>query len=160
MDTNVSSSTIIIKSIDPNTNAVSNLTFQDPKRILNTINMQMNAPKFFGDYFFVVRNDSAAPIANTSFVEEAYQYVGNQIIFLRNRILAANDSTGFVNTYIDPTTPNQLIVLDTFSVTDGLAIKQFVYGNIASVNKVIQPTTPPYISLIIASGAVPFTGPV
>lgn len=52
------------------------------------------------------------------------------------------------------------MVLDTYNVADGVAIEQFMYGNIASVNKVVVPATPPFISLVIASGGIPFTGPV
>lgn len=67
---NSTSPTIIIKSIDSNTNTVTDLTFQEPRRFLATIDSTpIDGPKFFGDYFFVVRNDSANPIANTSFVE-------------------------------------------------------------------------------------------
>lgn len=152
---NNTSPTIIIKSIDSNTNSVSNLTFQEPRRFLATIDaMPIDGPKFFGDYFFVVRNDSANPIANTSFVEEAYQFVGSQVNFLRNRILTSNDTTGFLNTYIDATIPNQLVVLDTYNVAEGVAIEQFLYGNIATVNKVVPPTIPAFISFVIASGGV------
>lgn len=66
---NSSSPTILIKSIDSSTNAVVDVTFQEPRRFLTTINsVAVDAPKSFGDMFIVVRNDSASAIANTSFV--------------------------------------------------------------------------------------------
>ena len=157
---NVSTSTILIKSIDVNTNTVSDLTFQEPNRFLTIINnVALDAPKFFGDSFFVVRNDSAPAIANTSYVEEAYQFVGNQAIFLKNRVLTADDTTNFLNTYVDSTNtnPNQLVVLNTYNVTEGLAIQQIPYGNLASVFKIVPPTTPPYISFAVPTGEVPLT---
>lgn len=62
-----SSSIILLKSIDATTNTVTDLVFQEPARFNATISrVALDAPKFFGDSFFVVRNDSAAPLANVS----------------------------------------------------------------------------------------------
>ena len=152
-----STPTILIRSIDPNSNSVSDLTFQEPKRFLATINnVAIDAPKAFGDFYFVVRNDSASPIANTYLVEEAYQFVGNQIIYLRNIILTSNDTTNFFKIYIDATKTTQLVVLNTFNVSAGLAIQQYLYGSIATVNKVIPPATPSFI-YFSASSVTKFT---
>ena len=152
-----STPTILMRSIDPNSNSVSDLTFQEPKRFLATINnVAIDAPKAFGDFYFVVRNDSASPIANTYLVEEAYQFVGNQIIYLRNRILTSNDTTNFFKIYIDATKTTQLVVLNTFNVSAGLAIQQYLYGSIATVNKVIPPAIPSFI-YFSASSVTKFT---
>ena len=125
--------TILLKSVD-SANNVSDLAFQEPLRFLTTINtVAADAPKFFGDAFFVVRNDSATAIVNTAFVEETYQFMGSQVLFLRNRVLTPNDIAGFQKTYIDATTTNQLIVLNTFTVANGLSIEQFAYGSILAV---------------------------
>lgn len=148
--------TILIKAVDATNNAVTDITFQEPFRFLTTINaVVVNSPKFFfGDSFFVVRNDSTFPIVNTAFVEEAYQFMGNQVFFLRNRVLTAIDSTDFVNIYIDSTTPNQLIVLDTYSVANGLNIQQFIYGSISTVNKVLPSAPPAFISYSLPLGTL------
>lgn len=56
------SSTILLKSIDATTNAVTDLAFQEPARFITTISkVALDAPKFVGEYFLVVRNDSASP---------------------------------------------------------------------------------------------------
>jgi hypothetical protein len=80
-------------------------------------------------------------------VEQAYQFVGGDIIFLRDRILnESREVTDYRRTWVDDSFPNQLVVLDAFAVPGGLEVDQFVFGSMASVNKVVPPTTPPYIS--------------
>lgn len=84
--------------------------------------------------------------------------MGNQVIFLRNRNLTSNDTANFFKIYIDSDAINQLVVLNTFYASDGLALQQYFYGSIATVNKVIPPSTPAFISLsapYLASKFVP-----
>jgi hypothetical protein len=90
-------------------------------------------------------------------VEQAYQFVGGDIIFLRDRILnESREVTDYRRTWVDDSFPNQLVVLDAFVVPGGLEVDQFVFGSLASVNKVVPPTTPPYISFPLPPQAVLF----
>lgn len=87
--------------------------------------------------------------------------MSNQVIFLKSRVLTASDTSNFLNTYVDSTNSNQnqLIVINSFNTSDGLGIQQIPYGNLASVVKIVPPTTPPYISFAIPTGATSITIP-
>jgi hypothetical protein len=74
----------------------------------------------FSDYYFIARNDSNLLQNSTGqVVEEAYQFVGNQIVFFRSRnIPAGNEINNFARIFVDPFFPNQLVVLDVNSRKD------------------------------------------
>jgi len=85
---NSNASTANVRSIDYFNNRVLDLTFQDLPHYLNTMK-GMNSYSFdFSDYFLAVRNTSGLTY-NDSLVayEEAYQFIGNQIVFFRARVL-------------------------------------------------------------------------
>lgn len=152
----------MLKSVDYAASSISSLTFKEPERFRATVrNLAPGSKDFYlGDNYYVVRNGSMAgngSIGNGSMgnwsmgnglpVEEAYQFVGPQIAFLRNRVLnESRELAEFRGVWVDASFPTQLVVLNAFAVPGGLEIAQFVYGSLASVNKVVPPANPPYIS--------------
>jgi hypothetical protein len=147
---------LLLQSVDYATSTISALTFKELERFRGTVrNLPPNNKNFFfGDNYYVVRNVSAANgtliLDNTSLVEEAYQFVGGDIIFLRNRILnETRELTDYRRTWVDDSFANQLVVLDAFAVPGGLEVDQFIFGSLGSVNKVVPPTTPPLFSFPI-----------
>jgi hypothetical protein len=145
---------MLLKSVDYAASSLSNLTFQDINHYQTTVqNLRPdNKDFYFGDIYYVIRNASAGNASgqpNISFVEEAYQFVGSQVVYLRNRLLNGKELTDFKRMWVDTTFTNQLAVLDAYNVTGGLEVDQFLYGSLASINKVVPPTTPPYITFQI-----------
>lgn len=59
---------------------------------------------------------------NQSLVEEAYQFVGDKIIFLRNRLLNGKEINDYRRTFVDVSNQNQLVVLNTYAIPNGLQI--------------------------------------
>jgi hypothetical protein len=101
--------------------------------------------------------NSTLPPQNVSAVEQAYQFVGGDIIFLRDRILnESREFTDYRRTWIDDSFPNQLVVLDGYRVPGGLEINQFTFGSLASVNKVVPPTIPPFLTFPVSPQTVLF----
>lgn len=84
-------SSLLLKSIDYNSLSFIDFIFQEKDRYLATIqNLRPDRVDFYlDDNYVVLRNGSAnaSGMANTSYVEEAYQMVGNKVIYLRNRLL-------------------------------------------------------------------------
>jgi hypothetical protein len=116
---NSTNQTTIFKSINFAKKTVGNLTFQEPARILATTrNIPPGNRDFcFGDNYYIIRNGSAVNGSDPSpqfAAEEAYQFVGDQIVFLRNRNLTGKELTDYRRTFIDTYYQNQLVVLDTF----------------------------------------------
>ncbi len=83
---------LVLKNVDYAASMIGNLTFKDPERFRRSVrNLAANNTDFyFGDNYYVLRNATAGNVTgleNTSFVESAYQFVGGQVVFLRDRIL-------------------------------------------------------------------------
>lgn len=128
---------VVLKSIDYVASSIGPLTFQEPNRFQATVrNLRPdNMDYVFGDNYYVVRNASAGNNTgmngtngtngtqpNVSFVEEAYQFVGNQVVYLRNRMLDGRELTDFRRIWIDTSYTNQLVVLNAFAVPAGVEI--------------------------------------
>ncbi len=82
---------LLIKNVDYAASNISDCIFRDIDRFRRTVaNLPPNNTDFyFGDNYYLVRNATGAntTVPNTSFVEAAYQFVGGDVIFLRDRIL-------------------------------------------------------------------------
>lgn len=101
------------------------------------------------DAFMVVRNASkhAGNTAATC-VEEAYQFVGSQVIKLNTRILDTDkEYFDFKKTRIDFGNSDKLVVLNMYNTSTSVyALDEFNYGNVASNRQVVVPPTPSYAS--------------
>jgi hypothetical protein len=108
---------VVAKSVDYANKQVFDLIPQDFTHLLTT--MRGSRPGFFdiSDYYMIARNDSNLPLNPTGqAVEEAYQFVGNQIVFFRARNLTAGrEIDNFARIFVDPFFPSQLVVLDVYS---------------------------------------------
>lgn len=100
--------TTFARHVDYSTKTTITLYFQDLPHFANTIeNVNLAKEFFMGDYFLAVRNGSKFNSSNPSKVpvEEGYQYVGNQIVFIRDRsLLNSTNNTellGFAKLTID-----------------------------------------------------------
>lgn len=81
---------IVAKHVDFTANTIVDLVYEDPVRFAQTV-MGMNADQEMdlSDAFMIVRNGSQHsqdPVAPC--FEQAYQFVGNQIIQLNKRLLS------------------------------------------------------------------------
>lgn len=78
--------------------------------------------------------------------EEAYQFIGNQIVFFNSRQL--NDSRELVDwtrVAVDLYFSSTMVVLDIYRVANGYQVDQVEYGNYAATKKVIPPEKPAFI---------------
>jgi hypothetical protein len=109
--------TTLLRSINWARETISSITFADQAKF-DATNARLKADNFdiiVGDNFFVIRNQSAydASINATSvIVEEAYQYVGNQLVFLKHRNLTNADRVAFKGIFIDDTVTTQLVTVN------------------------------------------------
>jgi len=117
--------TAIIKSINWVKGNVTNVNFTDFARF-NATNARLRADNYdivIGDNFAVIRNQSAydaSTPATSVIIEEAYQFVGNQLIYLRYRNLTAADRTAFKRFFIDGSSNAQLTVVTIIDNGNGL----------------------------------------
>lgn len=146
--------TTLFRSIDWARATVTALTFADQAKI-DATNARLRADNYdiiIGDNFVVIRNQSAydaSTPATSVIVEEAYQYIGTQLVFLRYRNLTNADRTAFKNFFIDGAIAAQLTIVTAIDTGNGIEFSSFNYGNLASVNRVLPPTIPAYISFYI-----------
>ena len=114
---------IFAKSIDYMNMKVIDITFDDPVHALLTISTS-NGNLDFSDYFLAVRNTSGLiqnPLGNA--VEEAYQFVGNKIMYLGYRNLSGSKEVSqFVNLYVDQYYINTLVLLDVYILPNASGI--------------------------------------
>lgn len=152
----VNTARIIAKGVDYVANTVIDITFQDPAHYLTTLKGMNGDNSFdFSDYFLVVRNTTNA-IPGGSYFEEAYQFVGSQVVFMRGRPLAGRELTDFKKVVVDKFYSNKLIVLDTYNVTGGYEVVEYDFGNLAAMTKVIPTTPPPFLSFNISHSAISY----
>jgi hypothetical protein len=142
---------IVVKSIDYTRNTVTDLIFQDTIHALTTIRGIPGVGYFdFSDYFLVFRNSSIERgVPGGTPYEEAYQFVGSQIIFLRGRELTGRELTDFQKIFVDSGITNKLIVLDSYNVTGGYEVEEFDFGSLSSMTKIVPTVTPPLSTFII-----------
>jgi hypothetical protein len=146
--------TTLLRSIDWSKGTVSNFTFADQIRFFNT-NARLKADNqdlIIGDNFFVIRNQSAynASTAATSvIVEETYQHMRDQSLYLRSRSLTEADKNSFRRFFIDATVPTQLSTITVVENPFEIHFTSFNYGNLALTNKVTPAPIPAYISFAI-----------
>jgi len=146
--------TTLFRSIDWTKGTVTALAFADQAKI-DATNARLRADNYdiiVGDNFVVIRNQSAydaSTPATSVIVEEAYQYVGTQLVFLRQRNLTNADRTAFKNFFIDGAITAQLTIVTAIDTGNGIEFSSFSYGNLAAVNRVLPPTIPAYISFYI-----------
>jgi hypothetical protein len=142
---------IVVKSVDYTRNTVTDLIFQDTVRALTTIKGIPGVGYFdFSDYFLVFRNSSIERgVPGGTPYEEAYQFVGNQIILLRARELTGRDLTDFQRIFVDSSITNKLIVLDSYNVTNGYEVEEFDFGSLSSMTKIVPTVAPPLSTFII-----------
>jgi hypothetical protein len=74
----------------------------------------------FSDYFLVVRNVSGLLVDPTlTPYEEAYQFIGNKIVYFRNRLLSGDKETlTWARIYVDLFYTSNLVVLDVYQAFD------------------------------------------
>ena len=85
-------------------------------------------------------------------VEEVYQFVGDKVVFLRDRsLLNSSDNMeliSFRQVFVDQTFSDKLIVLDLYSIDNNtFSLEEYVYGNLASTN-IIEKKVTPFISFV------------
>jgi hypothetical protein len=128
----------IVKSIDYVNNTIIDLNFQDINRLIGTVSgiPPYSNQYYLGDYYYIQRNITAYNSSNpqNQAVEEAYQYVGNQIVFLKDRNLTGKEFTDFKLIVADTSYTNQLVVLVGYNTTAGLEVDQYAYGNVTITN--------------------------
>ena len=114
---------IFAKSIDYINMKVIDIIYDDPIHALQTFSTS-NVDFDFNDYFLVVRNTSGLmqnPTANA--VEEAYQIVGNKIMYLDSRILTGSKELNqFLKLYVDQYYINTLVLLDVYNLANASGI--------------------------------------
>jgi hypothetical protein len=154
LDNTTQPRTTLLRSIDWSKGTVSNFTFADQIRFFNT-NARLKADNqdlIIGDNFFVIRNQSAynASTAATSvIVEETYQHMRDQSLYLRSRSLTEADKNSFRRFFIDATVPTQLSTITVVENPFEIHFTSFNYGNLALTNKVTPAPIPAYISFAI-----------
>jgi hypothetical protein len=158
------SPTVYLYDLDWTTPASSQLTLGNPSSYLDVIKSVTTYTKqnfYFGDYYWVVRNDTSSSGAGTK-VESTYQFLGDEVLPLRQRNLAANELTSSpYMTYIDDYFLEELIVLDLYANGDatypGYNIYEYSYGNLASTVRVIPPPPSDYINYNLPSATTTLT---
>ena len=96
---------LILKNIDFTAGTISDIIFNELERFRATVaNMPpYNNDVYFGENHFIIRNSSASPLVgyNGVFVESAYQMVGSELIFLRDRYLNSMEFANYRKTWVD-----------------------------------------------------------
>lgn len=121
---NQNTTIIVSKSIDYNHLQITDITPNDQTHFLTTFT---NLQGFdFSDYYLIVRNSTNPQQSNPQLnltgqvVEEAYQFVNNQIVFFRSRNLSTSqDLYDFRRIIVDQFYTNQLVVIDVFNSSSG-----------------------------------------
>jgi hypothetical protein len=146
--------TIVINEVDFNGQDVSVITFQSRTQFLTTtsqMNAFTNANYFLGDYYLIIRNDSSIQTPNSgTYVEEAYSFMGETLIYLRTRNLLASEVGKCFRTYIDDFFLDGLVVLNLYdnglTTNKGYDIYSYSYGSLASTIKVVPVAVPSYLT--------------
>jgi hypothetical protein len=88
-DPQINKSHILAKHVDYSSNTAITLELQDYLHFATTIDgIDMRKEFLLGDFFLVTRNGSRLSNSTSKVpVEEAYQYMGSQIVFMRGRSL-------------------------------------------------------------------------
>lgn len=115
---------LILKHIDYTLNRAIDIEFKELPRFSKTIyGIDRSKELFLGDSFAVVRNGSRFNVSSNSsgLVEETYQFIGNQVVFLRSRSLINKtdfkEMLSFVRTGIDSSFQDRLIVLNIYNIS-------------------------------------------
>lgn len=141
---------IFAKSVDYMNKQVIDITYDDPVHAFRTFSTS-NAQFDFSDYFLVVRNTSGlGQNPNATAVEEAYQFVGNKIMFLDSRALTGDrELSRFAKMFVDRYFTNTLVLIDVFNNADntGSDIYEVQYGNFADRRRIVPPAIKPFIQL-------------
>lgn len=90
-------------------------------------------------------------------MEEAYQFVGDTIMVLRNRELLTYEKTDCYKIAIDDFYPNSLVILNLYTVGTTEHIYEFTYGSLASIVKIVPPPIPSYINYTIPASTTAFS---
>ncbi len=153
--------TTIFKTLDFTKGTVTDITFKDVNKFTETSRRLAggNRDLAITDNFFVIRNQSAYDNTNTSIVavEETYQFQGNVLNLIRNRILTDAEMTSFKKIVIDAAFSTELMVVVIDTVTDGFAITATGYSSLAAMTKIAPTPIPAYVSFMIPDGAVAST---
>lgn len=144
--------TVVLKEVDFNNQDVSSITFQSLTQFLTTtskITAFTKANYFLGDDYLNIRNDSSITTNSGNYVEEAYSFMGESLIYLRTRNLLASEVAKCFRTYIDDFFVDGLIVLDLYdsgsTSSPAYDIYSYSYGSLASTIKVVPSPVPPYL---------------
>lgn len=165
---NLNTTLIVAKSIDYANKQVNDLVPQDFTHFLTTMSGTTPNEFDFSDYYMVARNTSNKDHNPTGqVVEEAYQFVGNQIVFFRARNLTSDlELTKFNKTFVDPFYTSKLVVLDVYSVLDnltnstiGFSVIQNDYGSLASMSVIVPQPIPPYINFTVPASTATYNSP-
>lgn len=165
---NSNDTVVVSKTVDYANLQVNDLTPKDFTRFMTTMTGSQPRHFDFSDYYMVARNDSNLqnnPSGQP--VEEAFQFVGNQIVSFRSRNLSGDTELNkFARIAVDTFYPNELVVLNTYKVIDnstnntvGFQVVEYDYGSLASMSIIIPQAPPPFLNFTVPTSTSSITSP-
>jgi hypothetical protein len=150
----------IIKSIDYLQQNYSNFTFQNPSEFMDLMKTAQPKELNMGDNFLLISNVSGLAVNNSLPVFwYYYQYVGKNVALLRKRVIPSNETAPLANLLkadIDPTIKNNMVVIESASVTNGVNFTQLDLSSLAANNRIIPTPNPPLLNFTIPSFTIKY----